>query len=255
VITSPSNPRLRLVRRLRGRAQRSRLGLFVCEGQDLVDAALSAGLEPVDALVDAERPALLDRLRGAERVAPAVLADVSELAHAPRVIAVFRSADLPRAVEPPPALRLALWRVGDPANVGTLLRSAAAFGPAGMYLSSGCADPVGPKALRASMGAVFRVPLGRFEEAPAPRIALVPRGGPPLDGIELSDSLTFVLGAERHGLPADLVRGCDAVATIPGGPETESLNVGVAGSIALYEWRRRRRESGSVPNGFREAPA
>ena len=84
MITSASNPRLRLVRRLHGRAQRQRLGLFVCEGEDLVEAGRAAGAEPVDVLVSGED------------VEPALLADVSALGHPPRVIAVFRTADLPQ---------------------------------------------------------------------------------------------------------------------------------------------------------------
>lgn len=239
MITSAANPRLKLVRKLATRRARERLGLFVCEGEDLVEAALEAGLVPAEALVDAERPALVDRLPGAEPVEPKLLASVSELAHPPRVIAVFRSADLPR-LEPPgaPPVGLALWRVGDAGNVGSLLRSADALGPAFVCLSRGCADPTGPKALRACTGAIFRVPLGAFEEAPGPRIALVLKGGRPLAELELADRATFVLGAERTGLPEDVVASCDEAATIPQTPEAESLNVAVAGAIALYEFRR-----------------
>jgi RNA methyltransferase, TrmH family len=236
MITSPSNPRLKLVRRLSSsRRQRERLGLFSCEGEDLVEAALDAGFTPVEALVDAERPALTDRLPDAEPVAPALLADVSALGHPPRVIAVFRREELPRGVRD---ATLALWRVGDPGNVGTLLRSADAF-EAGLALSPGCADPTGPKALRASAGAIFRVPVARWDEAPRPRVALVAHGGTPLPELELAERLTFVLGAEREGLPEDVVADCDSVATIPQAEAAESLNVAMAGTIALYELSRR----------------
>ncbi len=105
-----------------------------------------------------------------EDVAAELLAEVSTLAHPPRVVAVFRRDDLPRGVRP---VTLALWHVGDPGNVGTLLRAADAFG-AGVALSEGCADPTGPKALRASMGSLFRVPLSAFDEPAGKRIALVP---------------------------------------------------------------------------------
>jgi TrmH family RNA methyltransferase len=156
------------------------------------------------------------------------------------VVAVFRRADLP-LLEPAlePAAGLALWHVGDPGNVGTLLRSADALGPAFVCLSPGCADPTGSKALRASAGAIFRVPLGSFDAAPRPRIALVSHGATPLPELALGACATFVLGAERAGLPNDVVASCDAAATIPQAPEAESLNVAVAGAIALYEWRRR----------------
>jgi TrmH family RNA methyltransferase len=226
VITSAANPRLRLVRRLESRRQRAKLGLFVCEGEDLVEAAQAAGIEPVDLLV------------AGESVDPSLLAAASTLAHPPRVVGVFRRADLPAYEARPVAL--ALWHVADPGNVGTLLRCADAFG-ASVALSAGCADPTGPKALRASAGAIFRVPAGRFDEAVGRRVALVARGGEPLDGTELDEGTVFVLGAEREGLPDGVAAGCDAVASIPLAEGAESLNVAVAGAIALYEWRRRRR--------------
>ena len=238
MITSAANPRLKLVRKLHSRRQREKLGLFLCEGEDLVAAALDAGLEPIEALVDAERPVLEARLPRAEAVSPEVLADASTLAHAARVVAVFRRADLPNGTDAP--VGLALWRVGDPGNVGTLLRAADAFGPAFVALSAGCADPTSPKALRASIGAIFRVPLARFDEAPRPRVGLVPRDGRPLAELELEERTTFVLGAEREGLTPDLVRDCDEIVSIPSRESAESLNVAVAGAIALYEWARRR---------------
>jgi TrmH family RNA methyltransferase len=240
VITSPSNPRLRLVRRLASRNQRERLGLFSCEGEDLVQAALAAGLEPVELLVDAERP--VDGLPASEAVEPRLLAEVSALGHPPRVIGIFRREDLPRLdSRTPPPVGLALWHVADPGNVGTLLRAADGLGPAFVALSPGCADPTGPKAVRASVGAIFRVPTTRFDEAPGRRIALVAHGGSPLHELDLARDTTFVLGAEREGLPDDVVATCDESATIPLETGSESLNVALAGALALYEWRRRRR--------------
>ena len=127
----------------------------------------------------------------------------------------------------------------DPGNVGTLLRTADAFG-ASVVLSTGCGDATGPKALRASMGAIFRVPTAPFEEAPRPRVALVSRGGTPLAELDLGD-VTFVLGAEREALPDDVLRDCDALATIPQAEQADSLNVAAAGAVALYESVRARR--------------
>jgi TrmH family RNA methyltransferase len=240
VITSAHNPRLRLVRRLHGRRQRERLGLFSCEGEDLVQAALAAGLEPVELLVDAERPVELRGLERAERVDPRLLAEVSALGHPPRVIAIFRRADLPRFEdETAPPVGLALWHVGDPGNIGTLIRAADGLGPAFVTLSAGSADPTSPKALRASAGSVFRVPVGHFDESPNPTIALVAHGGTPLPELDFGQRATFALGAEREGLPDDVIARCDAVATIPLAENAESLNVGVSGALALYEWRRR----------------
>ena len=238
MITSPSNPRVKLVRKLASRRQRDKLGLFVCEGEDLVAAALDEGLEPVEALVDGERPVLVDRLEGAEEVESALMASLSSHPHPARVVAVFRRADLPRGADAPTGL--ALWRVSDPGNVGTLIRAADALGPAFVALSPGCGDPTGPKALRASAGAIFRVPLARFDDAPRPRLGLVARGGSPLVDVPLAERVTWVLGAEREGLPPDVVAACDGLATIPLAARSESLNVAVAGAIALYEVMRRR---------------
>jgi RNA methyltransferase, TrmH family len=238
VITSRDNERLKLVRKLHDRRWRDKLGLFFTESEDLLGAAHAAGVEPVDVLV------------AGETVEPRLLADVSTLGHPPRVVAVFRRSDLPRA-DPagdspwtgPDGARLpglALWHVSDPGNVGTLLRAADALGPARVALSPGSADPTGPKALRASAGAIFRVPLGDFDAAPGPRVGLVARGGQPLSELELAAPVTFVLGAEREGLPADVAARCDQLATIPQAPTAESLNVAMAGTVALYELSRRR---------------
>jgi TrmH family RNA methyltransferase len=223
VITSSHNPKLKLIRRLLdSRRQREKEGLFVCEGEDLVDAARDAGLEPVELLVSGED------------VEPSLLAELSTLGHPPRVLGIYRRAELPRGTRP---LTLALWHVGDPGNIGTLVRTADAFA-AGVALSSGCADPTGPRALRASAGAIFRVPLASFEEAPRPWTALVAHGAVSPD--QVPGRGTFVLGAERHGLPDDVVACCDAQVTIPLEPGSESLNVAAAGAIALYEARRAR---------------
>ena len=211
----------RAVRRLQDRRWRDKLELFVAEGEDLVEAAGVSG--PVDLLV------------AGENVEARLLAEVSTLAHPPRVLGIFRRADLPRGVRP---VTLALWHVADPGNVGTLLRAAAAFG-AGVALSDGCADPTGPKALRASMGALFRVPLSAFDEPVGRRVALVPRGGTPLPGLELDGDVVFVLGAERDGLPPEVLARCDVQASIPHSADAESLNVAMAGTVALYEQARR----------------
>jgi TrmH family RNA methyltransferase len=223
VITSPGNDKLKLVRKLAGRRWREKLGLFVAEGEDLVEAAAAAGVEPVELLV------------AGETVAPELLAEVSSLAHPPRVVAVYRRADLPRGQL---ARTLALWRVADPGNVGTLVRAADAF-EAGLALSRGCADPTGPKALRASAGAIFRVPVSDFDDVAGRRIALVARDGKPLPELALEGETVFVLGAERASLPDEVLAACEERATIPQATSAESLNVAMAGTIALYELARR----------------
>ncbi|MCY4087728.1 MAG: RNA methyltransferase [Actinomycetia bacterium] len=237
MITSLANPKLRLIRRLAAKAQRDRLGLFVCEGEDLVEAGLDTGLTPVEVLLDAERPSLAGRLPGASQVAPDVLAKAASLAHPPRAVGIFRRVDLPQLrQEDGPLVGVAAWRVSDPGNVGALLRSADALGPAFVCLSPGCADPTGPKALRAAAGAIFRVPTAPFEHGRRPWLGLVPRGGRPLATVRATVG-TFVLGAERAGLPAEVCRRCDELVTIPQASQAESLNVAVAGALALYEAR------------------
>ena len=223
LITSASNPTLKLVRKLLAqKRKREELGLFAVEGEDLVAAATAAGIEPIERLV------------AGENVEPELLAAISTLPHPARVVAVYRTAALPREAR---ETTLALWRVSDPGNVGTLLRAADAFGAA-VAISEGCADPLGAKALRASAGAIFRVPLLAFDDAPGERVALVAHGGTPLHELALSGPVTFVLGAERQGLPADLVEQSHKVASISTSGDAESLNVAVAGAIALYERSR-----------------
>ncbi len=224
MITAAANPKLKLVRKLLGqKRKRDELGLFAVEGEDLIGAARAAGLEPVELLV------------AGETVSPELLAEISTLPHPARAIGVFKTTDLPQAAR---EVTLALWRVGDPGNVGALLRIADAFESA-VALSAGCADPLGPKALRASAGAIFRVPLLPFDGIPGRRIALVAHGGIPLQELDLSGPTTFVLGAEREGLPAELVADSNYVATIGLSGGAESLNVAMAGAIALYERSRR----------------
>ena len=131
MIASKDNARLKLVRKLHDRRWREKLGLFFVEGEDAIEAATA---EPVDLL------------RAGEDVDAKLLADVASAPHPPRVLAVYRRAELPGWEERPATL--ALWRLADPGNVGTLIRTADAFGAA-IVLSEGCADPTSPKALRA----------------------------------------------------------------------------------------------------------
>ncbi len=223
MITSKDNPRLKLVRALQRRKEREETGLFACEGEDLCDAALAAGIEPVDLLI------------ADENVEAELLASVSTLPHPSRAIGVFRRADLPVGER---ATCLALWRLGDPGNVGTLIRSADAFGAA-VALSDACAEPLSQKALRASAGAIFRVPLVPWNSRPGRLVALDTSGSVSLADTDLVPPVTIVLGAERAGLPDEILAACDLVASIPMPGDAESLNVAAAGAIALYELSRR----------------
>jgi TrmH family RNA methyltransferase len=179
----------------------------------------------------------VELLVAGENVEAELLGEVSTLGHAPRVIGIFRREQLPRGTRD---VTLALWQVADPGNVGTLIRTADAFGAA-VALSDECADPLGPRALRASAGAIFRVPLVSWQDSERDarrRVALVAHGGRPLSELDLEPPLTFVLGSERKGLPEGLVSDRDkATIALPGA--AESLNVAAAGAIALYELANR----------------
>jgi TrmH family RNA methyltransferase len=241
VITSAQNPHLKNIRRLHRRRTRYALGRFVAEGEDLLAAADAAGWPAMQRYCAAE-----SGLEGIE-VAPEALHAISTLGSGTRALAVYEQ----RWAAPAGPVCLALWGVSDPGNVGTVLRGAAAFGAASVALGPGCADPYGPKAVRASMGAIFAVPVARVakvEELPGERIALVAREGEPLHGVKsfLATSggraarkdLTLLVGAERDGLAEEVVAACDRVAHIP--IATESLNAAMAATIALYELRMAR---------------
>jgi len=231
VISSAANPRLKRARRLQGRRARSLLGLFTAEGEDLLEAALQAGIAPVEVLAvpGAELPV------EALEVEPELLAAVGTLGHPARVLATFRSADLPVVATGDVALEL--HGVRDPGNVGTLLRSLAAFGPGVAVLRDGCADPTGPRAVRASMGALFSVPVAAVPP-PGLRVALAADGEADLAALDLRGAVTFLVGAERAGVPAGVAY--DVVARIPQAAAIDSLNAAMAGTVALYEARRQR---------------
>ena len=223
MIVSRDNERLKLLRKLHEKRWRDKLGLFFVEGEDAVAAATAKAV---------------DLLRAGEDVEPKLLADVASAPHPPRVVGVYRRSDLPVWAER--EATLALWRLADPGNVGTLIRTADAFGAA-VALSDGCADPTSPKALRASAGSIWRVPLGVWDASnsllqAARRVALVAHGGADLATVDLSGRVAFLLGSEREGLDDAVPRDVDATIPIQG---TESLNVAATGAIALYERARR----------------
>jgi TrmH family RNA methyltransferase len=220
MITSPHNDKLKEIRRL----NRRREARFVAEGEDLVEAAEKAGW-----------PAVY-RLEAGVDVEPGLLDEVSALGSGTRVIAVYER----RWAKPTGPLCVALWGVRDPGNVGTVLRSALAFGASSVALGPDCADPYSPKAVRASMGAIFALDVAKVSdpaELPGERIALAARSGEPLSG-PLPGPATLVVGAERDGLPPDVLAACDRTAHLP--IASESLNAAVAASIALYEATRGR---------------
>jgi TrmH family RNA methyltransferase len=235
LIQSPHNPRLKAVRHLHTKRGRARSASFLAEGEDLIAAAERAG-----------RPALEGyRLAGSglggehfHDVERAALASVSALGSGTRVMAVYEQ----RWGTPHGPLCVYLHRVGDPGNVGTVLRSAEAFGASCVALGPGCADPHGDKAVRASMGAIFTVELARagdIADLPGERIALVADAEEVLRGPSAEDThpVTLLIGAERDGLPDELVAACDRSARIP--IVSDSLNAAMAATVALYEMTTR----------------
>ncbi len=240
MITSSHNQKLREIRKLRQRRRwRERAGQFVAEGEDLLSSADASGWIPIERYAAAG-----SGLPGIE-VEPSLLASASGLGSGTRTLAVYEERWAPAPVGP---LCVYLHGLHDPGNVGAVLRSAAAFGASCVALGPGTADPYSPKAVRASMGAIFSVSLARadLDQLPGEKIALMPRAGLPLDELWRSTlaydrssakEVTLMIGAERDGLPDEVVASADHLAHIP--IQTDSLNAAMAATIALYELSRR----------------
>jgi TrmH family RNA methyltransferase len=247
-ITSQHNARLKSLRRLRRHSERERSGRFLAEGEDLIGAAQRAGRAPLEGYRVSG-----SGLGGADfhDVQPAVLKAVSTLASGSRVIGVFEQL----WSTPVGPLCVYLHEVADPGNVGTVLRSAHAFGASCVALGPRCADPHSPKAVRASMGAIFGVKLARVRdvrELPGERIALVPQAEQVLRAPAQGDVLpcTLLVGGERRGLPAAVVAQCERSARLT--LAAESLNAAMAATVALYELTRR---ACGVPRSSRVRPS
>jgi len=242
-ITSHDNARLKEIRKLRQRRRwRERSGLFVAEGEDLLGSADASGWIAI------ERYAAAGSGLPGTLVDPDLLASASGLGSGTRTLAVYEERWAPAPVGP---LCVYLHGVHDPGNVGAVLRSAQAFGASSVALGAGTADPYSPKAVRASMGAIFSLPLSRADpnSLPGEKIALVPGAGEPLAGLWRSSpvyatssaigqrAVSLLVGSERDGLPEDVVASADHLAHIP--IQTDSLNAAMAATIALYEVSRR----------------
>ena len=222
MITSPHNEQLKTIRKLQQKHWRERLDLFAAEGEDLAEAAEAAGWEPEALLI------------GGEDVEQELLDDVSSLGSGTRVIGVYRR----RWSAPGGDLSLYLHGVGDPGNVGTVIRSAHALADGPVVLGPGCADPFSPKAVRASMGSVFARPPARaaFDELAGSTVALDGSAERAIGEIHASAPVVLCLGAERDGLPPELLEQAGQRVRIPLRPDgPESLNVAMAATVALYE--------------------
>jgi TrmH family RNA methyltransferase len=221
MIRSADNHKLKTIRKLRQKRWRVKLGLFAAEGEDLVEAAHAVGWRPEFVL------------RAGEDVEPELLDEVSALGSGSRVIGVYPQ----RFGEPRGRLSVYLHGVEDPGNVGTIMRSAHALADGPVILGPGCADPFSPKAVRASMGSVFARPPARVEGPAELSGTLVPldaHAETTLGEGELEPPLVLCLGAERAGLPDALAAGAVRIPVA-----TDSLNVAMAATVALYETARR----------------
>jgi TrmH family RNA methyltransferase len=228
MITSKDNDKLKTIRKLRSKRSREKLALFVTEGEDLLEAGLSSGADPEFVLT------VPDSGIEGEEVEPTLLDGVSSLGSGTRVIAVWR----PAWANDVGSVAVFLDGLGDPGNIGTIIRTVDSLLDATVVVGPGTVDPFSPVAVRASMGSVFTQPIfrGRILDTPEPRFGLVPDGGD--EAVSFPDSLTLCLGSERKGLSAGTLKHCQQKWTIgmrEGGPE--SLNVGAAAAIACERVR------------------
>jgi RNA methyltransferase, TrmH family len=226
MITSPHNEQLKTIRKLQDKKHRERSGLFVAEGEDLVEAAAAAGWEPTLLLV------------AGEDVEPELLAAVSSLGSGARVVGVYAQ----RWASPGGELSVYLHGVHDPGNVGAVIRSAHALCDGPVVLGPECADPWSPKAVRASMGSVFARPpaRGEFGDLSGTTIALERGAGLALSKVDIEMPAVVCLGSEREGLPRAVSEEASVRAEIPlRGDGPDSLNVAMAATVALYDLTNR----------------
>jgi RNA methyltransferase, TrmH family len=256
VITSRQHP---IVKEFRELARGDR-DLMLLDGWHLLAEAASAGV-PVEKIAICGPPSsaeqrVVDRLRrhGAQivDVSGSVLNALSPVNAPTGVVASARRPAVTQAaiVEPPPALVLAATGLQDPGNAGAIIRSAAAAGATGVVLDESSADPWGWKALRASMGSTFHLPVLRTRTLAGLLddwrgngiriIAAVPRNGTSMHDLDFTLPAALLLGGEGPGLPGDLIAGADARVSIPMRGGIESLNAAVAAALLLYEAQRQR---------------
>lgn len=249
-ITSRQNPLITRLRRLGAEKKTRRAqGVFLCEGTKLVGEALRWG-PPPELLAVAEGTAPPAELPAGVRVVEvpeALLRAVSTVETPQGMLAVCRTPDTAPPETLPEGRLLVLDGVQDPGNVGTILRTLDAFDADGLLLTGGCADPYGWKAVRSSMGAVFRRPI--YSGTPEELAALLHRSGLPLYGAALREDTvdarqadytrcTLAIGSEGRGLSREVLDLCNQTIRIPMSDRCESLNAAIAAAVLLWEsWR------------------
>ncbi|MCI8478243.1 MAG: RNA methyltransferase [Oscillospiraceae bacterium] len=245
-ITSRQNPLIAQIRKLNtSRSYRRSCGLFVGEGPKLLDEALRHGAE-ITAVVRAEGMDLpaLPGIRQAE-VPGDLLKSCSDTEHPQGVLFLCRIPELTPPERLPAGRYLVLDGVQDPGNVGTVWRTADAFGAEGLLLLSGCADPFSPKTVRATMGACFRLPVWELSAQDLWETL----GGLPLYAAALrADSAdvrtqplaegAVVIGSEGRGVSAEVLSLCQKTLHIPMRARCESLNAAIAAAVVLWEGMR-----------------
>ena len=261
-ISSRQNP---FVQRCRDLARRrdARGGDILLDGLHLLLDALAAGV-PIAAAAattqmwrSQEGPSLLRRLEAAGTELFEATATVIEAASPVRtssgLVAIGRwhTADAAATFSPSPALAVCVVHVQDPGNVGAIVRAAEAAGATGVVVAAGSADPLGWKALRGSMGSVFRLPIAAGVEAAdvcasardqgVDVLATSPADGLDLYECDLTGPVLVLVGGEGAGLPAEVGALAHAAVRIPMRAPVESLNVAVATGIILFEAQRQRR--------------
>lgn len=246
-ITSRQNPLMVRIKKLgQSRALRREEGVFVCEGPKLIEEALKWGA-CVETLLAAEGktpPQGLPRESRRVEVPDSLLRAVSSVETPQGLLAVCRTPSL----TPPDKLSggryLVLDGVQDPGNLGTIWRTADAFGADGLILLPGCADPWGPKTLRATMGACFRLPvwegtlealLPRLEKAALPLYATALREDTEdIRAVPLARA-AVVIGSEGQGVSPPVLAACEKTLKIPMRERCESLNAAAAGTVVLWQ--------------------
>ncbi|WP_102411741.1 TrmH family RNA methyltransferase [Beduinella massiliensis] len=252
-ITSTQNEKIRALKALSQKKGREEAGCFLVESVKMVREAADS-MQVLTVLVDASHVdalmPLLDKLEGMGtqvlRAPEHVLKSVSDAKTPQGILASVR---MPKAPQRLAGTRLvALDGVQDPGNVGTILRTADAAGFDGALLGDGCADVFGPKALRATMGSIFRVPVLRVPELPASLTAYREAGysvvTSELDGSpfyqrkDVGERFVLVIGSEARGVSDAVSRVATHRLKLPMRGGAESLNAAVAAGIMLYELTR-----------------
>ena len=247
-ITSRSNPLAAQIRKLNSaRSARREQGLFVGEGPKLLEEALRAGAELTAVVHDGRRPCPLPPEAREVAVPPELLRSLADTQTPQGVLFLCRQPSLALPETLPGERFLVLDGVQDPGNVGTIWRTADAFGADGLILLPGCADPFSPKTVRATMGACFRLPAWETDLAGlthALKLMDLPLYATALradtDDVRRADlgRCAVVIGSEGRGVSQAVLDACAGTLKIPMRQRCESLNAAVAASVVLWEMAR-----------------